>query len=92
MTSRSDTPARMTVSLPADLYAEVEDRIKRSGNGNRSRFVADALRTHLNHLRRQDMTSEAARLDPDEELQWAVTVSPEVPPPPTPLPRRTAAK
>jgi Arc/MetJ-type ribon-helix-helix transcriptional regulator len=78
MRGAGDTPARMTVSLPADLYAEVEDRIGRSGAGNRSRFVADALRTHLNQLRHQDMTAEAARLDPDEELEWAITM----PPPP----------
>jgi len=71
----------MTVSLPADLYAEVEDRISRSGNGNRSRFVADALRTHLHHLRHQDMTTQAAQLDPDEELEWATpTPSPAAPP------------
>ena len=67
----------MTVSLPAELYAEVEDRIGRSESGNRSQFVAEALRTHLDHLRRQDMTHEAARLDPDEELQWAFPVSPD---------------
>lgn len=67
----------MTVSLPIDLYTEVEDRIGRSESGNRSQFVADALRTHLDHLRRQDMTHEAAQLDPDEELQWAVLVPPD---------------
>ena len=70
----------MTVSLPADLYAEVEARINRSGAGNRSRFVADALRTHLNQLRHQDMTAEAAHLDPDEELQWAIPPPDSAPP------------
>jgi len=77
----ADTTARMTVTLPVDLYAEVEARISRNGTGNRSRFVADALRTHLHQLRHQDMTSEAARLDPDEELEWAVPLPPDTPAP-----------
>ena len=82
MKGTGDTPARMTVSLPADLYAEVEDRISRSRATNRSRFVADALRTHLNQLRRQDMTNEAAHLDPVEELEWAVPPPADVAQPP----------
>ncbi len=77
----ADTTARMTVTLPADLYAEVEARISRNGTGNRSRFVADALRTHLHQLRHQDMTDEAAQLDVDEELSWAVAPPPEAPNP-----------
>ena len=80
----------MTVSLPGDLYAEVEDRLGRSESGNRSQFVADALRTHLDHLRHQDMTYEAAQLDPDEELQWAVPVPPDTPAPTRSGPPRTA--
>jgi len=55
----------------------VEARISGSGSGNRSRFVADALRTHLHELRHQDMTDEAAQLDVDEELGWAVAPPPE---------------
>lgn len=77
----ADTTARMTVTLPGDLYAEVEARISRDGVGNRSRFVAEALRTHLHHLRHQDMTDEAAQLDVDEELSWAVAPPPEAPNP-----------
>ena len=83
--STADTTARMTVTLPADLYAEMQARIRGSGSGNRSRFVADALRTHLHHLRLQDMTDQAAQLDVDEELSWAVA-----PPPEAPSPTRTA--
>lgn len=78
------TTARVTVTLPGDLYAEMEARISRAENGNRSRFVADALRTHLDHLRHQDMTDEAAQLDVDEELSWAVAPPPEAPSPTTP--------
>lgn len=62
----------MTVTLPAELAAEVEDHLGANGDGNRSRFVAAALRTHLRRLRLQDMTRQAARLDPDEELTWAL--------------------
>ncbi len=85
------TTVRMTVTLPADLYSEVEARISRNGNGNRSRFVADALRTHLHQLRHQDMTSEAARLNPDEELEWAVPMPPDTPPPTDSAPPGPAA-
>ncbi len=66
----ADTTARMTVTLPADLYAEVQARLSENGTGNRSRFVADALRTHLRQLRLHDLTLEAAKLDLDEELAW----------------------
>lgn len=65
-----DKTIRLTVTLPAALHQEVEDRLVASGDTNRSRFVADALRTHLRQLRLHDLTLEAAKLDPDEELAW----------------------
>ena len=68
--SPTDTSQRLTVTVPADLYREVEARLAGAAGGNRSRFVADALRTHLRHLRLQDLTDEAAKLDPEEELTW----------------------
>ncbi len=68
--SPSDRTIRLTVTLPAGLHQEVEARLAASGDGNRSRFVADALRTHLSQLRLHDLTLEAAKLDLDEELAW----------------------
>lgn len=82
----------MTVTLPADLAAEVEGRLGANGDGNRSRFVADALRTHLHQLRLQDMTSQAARLDPDEELAWALPVPPNTSNPTSTTPPSSTAR
>ena len=58
---------RVTVTVPADVAAEVDAWLSRGAAANRSRFVHDALRFYCHHLEARHMATEASKLDEDEE-------------------------
>jgi metal-responsive CopG/Arc/MetJ family transcriptional regulator len=69
------TVEKVTVSLPADLLAHVEDR-RRSGGLTRSEVVADLLWRGWRQLEDEDReeryrASYLAQPDTAEELAWA---------------------
>lgn len=58
---------RVTVTVPADIAADVDAWLTRGAAANRSRFVHDALRFYCRYLEESHMATEAAKLDEDEE-------------------------
>ena len=58
---------RVTVTVPADIAADVDAWLSRGAAANRSRFVHDALRFYCRHLEANHLAAEAAKLDEDEE-------------------------
>lgn len=58
---------RVTITVPAELAAEVDSWLSRGVAANRSRLIHDALRLYCRHLEASHLASEAAKLDEDEE-------------------------
>lgn len=51
---------RVTITLPEDVIEAVDQRSK-----NRSRFVLDAVRMYLDHLRREELKTSLENVHPD---------------------------
>lgn len=62
---------RRTITLPDDLALAIEDAVAAGAARNVSRFLQQAARRHLEALGAEQMTTEARRLDPDEETAVA---------------------
>jgi predicted transcriptional regulator len=49
--------ARMIFTLPKDLAAELDEYARALRSGNKSGFVADAIRSYIDHFRRRRHTT-----------------------------------
>jgi Arc/MetJ-type ribon-helix-helix transcriptional regulator len=72
---------RVTVTVPAEVSSEVDAWLARGAAANRSRFVQDALRAYLHHLRATHLADEAVKLDDEEEALSLAAFGLATPPP-----------
>lgn len=67
---------RKTITLPAELAAELDAWVTAGAAPNLSRLLQQAAAEHVARLRRQRLATEAAKLDPSEETALAQRSSP----------------
>src|SRR5438477_11035244 len=56
MKGRQTGSERMMFTIPQDLAAELEEYARALRGGNKSGFVADAIRSYIDHFRRRRHT------------------------------------
>lgn len=62
---------KVAITIDTDLLAEIDDLVGQQVFPNRSQAFQSALADKLERIKRQRLARECAKLNPDEEKQFA---------------------